>query len=188
MKDEKVLIALVGRDVSGKDTVGEYLVKNYGFTQVISGQLVRDYIAENKLGVPTRELMTHEANKAREQFGADFFIQRALKSEVNKLLINGARAVGEINAVRKAGGKVIATEAPIEKRYEWSKGRGRASDLVTFDEFVRLEEFGSTNKSVNGVNIGAMIASADYTIQNDKGLKELFAQVDTLMAALGVEK
>jgi dephospho-CoA kinase len=188
MKDKRNILAIVGRDVSGKDTVGTYLEMNYGFTQVITGQLVRDYIAENNLGEPTRELMTSVANGARKQFGADYFVQRALHSEFQKLVLNGARAMGEIDAVRAAGGVVIAIEASVELRYQWAGGRGRTSDRVTFDEFVEQEKLSSSNKSVTAVNIDAMIASADYTIQNGGALSELFAKVDVLMAQIGVEK
>jgi len=185
---KRTILAIVGRDVAGKDTAGAYLEKNFGFEQVITGQLVRDYIAEHNLGEPTRELMTIVANETRDRYGSDVFIQRALKLEADKLLINGARAVGEINAIKEAGGIVVAVDAPAEKRYAWSTVRGRTSDLVSLEEFIRLEEFGSTNKSVNGVNVAAMVNLADQVVKNHDDFESFYRNLDALMVELGIEK
>lgn len=188
MMNKRTIIALVGRAVSGKDTVGAYLEKNYGFTQVVTGQLIRDYIAENNLGEPNRDLMIRVGNELRTKYGADYLVRKALQTETDKLIVNGTRAVGEVNAVRKAGGIVIATEAPMEKRYEWTTGRGRISDKISFEDFVRQEKLESANKSASAQSIDEVIAGADYTIQNDQDLPTLFAKVDLLMTKLGIEK
>lgn len=188
MSKNRTILAVVGRDVSGKDTVGKYLKQKYGFTHVVTGQLVRDYIAENKLGEPTRELMIQVATDVRARLGADYFLQVGLRSDTDRLALDGVRAMGEVQAVREAGGQIITVEAPIEKRFEWSKARGRTSDEASFEDFVRHEQLQSVSASANGQSVDAVIASADYTIQNDADLPALFAKVDALMAKLGVEK
>jgi len=188
MSNKRTILALVGRAVSGKDTVGAYLEKNYGFTQVITGQLVRDYIVENNLGEQTRDLMIKVANEARAQFGADYFVQRGLAMDVDRLIVNGARAVGEVNAVREAGGAVVAIDAPIENRYKWAGGRGRTSDNISFEDFARQEKLESANKSASAQSIDEIVAGADYVIHNDKDLSALFQKVDDLMLSFGLEK
>lgn len=186
MNTERTIIALVGRAVCGKDTVGAYLVKNYGFTHVSTGQLVRDYMTENGISEHTRDLMIKTANEARAQYGADFFLQRAFQSDSPRQVIDGLRAVGEIEVARKAGAVVIAVEAPIEKRYEWSRGRGRISDGLTFEEFRNQERHEGSNQSTSATSLDDVLTMADYTIQNDKDLRSLLAQVDSLMASLWV--
>jgi dephospho-CoA kinase len=188
MKDKRTIIALVGRAVSGKDTVGKYLVDNYGFAHVSTGQLVRDYITEHSLGEPSRDLMIRVANEVRSKLGADYFVQKALETKADRLIIDGLRAMAEVNAARNAGAVVIAVEAPIEKRYEWATGRGRTSDKISFEDFARQEKLESTNKSASAQSLDEVIAGADITIQNDQDLAYLYKETDTLMAKLGVEE
>ena len=188
MLQQKIQIGLIGRAVSGKDTVGKYLVENYGFTSVVTGQLVRDYIAEHNLGEPTRPLMVEVANAVRAKYGADYFLQKALSTETDRLLIDGLRATGEVDFARDAGCIIIAVDAPIEKRYDWSRGRGRVSDEVTFEAFVMQEESDSKSNSSVGQNLDAIIEGADYSINNIRDLAYLFQQVDELMSNLGIGK
>jgi len=188
MLKEKIRIALIGRAVSGKDTVGKYLVENYGFTSVVTGQLVRDYIAKHNLGEPTRPLMVEVANAVRAKYGADYFLQKALSTETDRLLIDGLRATGEVDFARDAGCIIIAVDAPIEKRYDWSRGRGRVSDEVTFEAFVMQEESDSKSNSSVEQNLDAIIEGADYSINNIRDLVYLYQQVDGLMSNLGIGK
>lgn len=188
MDRKKVIIALVGRAVSGKDTLGKYLEENYGFTQVITGQLVRDYISAHGLGEPTRDLMIRVANEVRAEQGADYFVRRGLETGNGSLIFNGVRAVGEVTAIREAGGIIIAIDAPIEKRYEWATGRQRTSDQVSFEDFARQEKLESTNKSASAQSLDEIVAGADYTLRNEKSLADLYSSADILMAKLNVER
>lgn len=188
MNNNRTILAVVGRDVSGKDTVGKYLAKNFGFAHVVTGQLVRDYIAENSLGEPTRELMIKVATEVRSRLGADYFLQMGIQSDAQKLVLDGVRAMGEVAAVREAVGLIVTVEAPIENRFKWAKARGRTSDEATFEDFVKHEKTQSLSASASGQSVDEVIASADYTIQNDADLAALFAKVDALMAQLGVQK
>jgi dephospho-CoA kinase len=188
MKDKRTILAIVGRDVSGKDTVGKYLKKKYGFAHVVTGQLVRDYIAEHHLGEPTRELMIEVATDVRARLGADYFLQVGLGSDADRLALDGVRAMGEVSAVRAAGGQVLAVEAPIEKRFEWAKSRGRTSDEATFQDFVKHEQLQSHSSSASGQSVDEVILGADYVIVNDGDLSDLFTKADALMAQMGVEK
>jgi dephospho-CoA kinase len=188
MNKQRTILAVVGRDVSGKDTVGKYLKKEYGFSHVVTGQLLRDYIAAKKLGEPTRDLMIKVATDVRARLGADYFLQVALQSDTQRLALDGVRAMGEVAAVREAGGLVVDIEAPIEKRFERAKDRGRTSDEASFEDFVRHEKMQSLSVTVNGQSLDEVIASADHTIHNDASLPELFAKVDLLMKELGLEK
>jgi len=188
MNTSRNIIALVGRAVSGKDTIGLYLVANYGFMHVSTGQLVRDYIAEHNLGEPSRDLMIKTANEVRNENGVDYFVQRALEIETNRLAIDGLRAVGEIFAAREAGAKIVAVDAPIEKRFAWAEARGRISDQITFADFERQEKLESMNKSASAQSIDEVVASADYVIANHDDFDSLYRNVDTLMAEIGIEK
>lgn len=188
MNNTRNIIALVGRAVSGKDTIGLYLVANYGFKHVATGQLLRDYIVEHQLGEPTRDLMIETGNYVRTNLGVDYFVQRALEIDTDKLAIDGLRAVGEIVAAREAGAKIVAVDAPIEKRFARAEARGRTSDQITFADFARQEKLESTNKSASAQSIDEVVASADYVIANHGDFEALYHNVDALMNGLGIEK
>lgn len=188
MNNTRNIIALVGRAVSGKDTIGLYLVANYGFNHVSTGQLVRDYISEHDLGEPSRDLMIKTANEVRNESGVDYFVQRALEIDTDRLAIDGLRAVGEIVAAREAGSKIVAVDAPIENRFAWAEARGRTSDQITFADFERQEKLESVNKSASAQSIDEVVASADYVIANHDDFDTLYRHVDTLMAELGIGK
>jgi len=183
-------VVVVGHPLSGKDTVGDYLAKEYGFAHVATGQLVRDYIAENHLGEPTRDLMQKTGNEVRRKLGSDYFYKKALdlNKSSDRLVINGIRTLGEVKAAKETGSIVIATVAPIEKRYEWAKARGRVSDKVSFADFVRQEEAESSSESPYEQNVNATTSLADYTIGNEEDLEHLYRSVDLLMSKLGVDK
>lgn len=188
MNNTRNIIVLVGRAVSGKDTIGLYLVANYGFAHVSTGQLVRDYISEQDLGDPSRDLMIKTANEVRAEHGVDYFVERALEMETDRLAIDGLRAVGEIVAAREAEAKIVAVDAPIEKRFAWAEARGRVSDQITFADFARQEKLESLNKSSSAQSIDEVVASADYVIPNHDDFDTLYRHVDALMAELGIDK
>lgn len=191
MNKQQIRIVIVGHPLSGKDTVGDYLAHEYGFIHVDTGQLVRDYIAENGLGEPTRDLMQKTGNEVRKRLGSDYFYKKALSSNASpsRLVISGVRTLGEMKAAKESGCIVIATVAPVGKRYEWAKARrGRVSDNVSFEDFVRQEVAESFSKSIFEINVNAMIAQADYTIGNEADLEHLYTSVDSLMQKLGISK
>ncbi len=188
MSTKQIKIAIVGHPLSGKDTVGEYLASEYGFTHLPTGQMVRDYMAANDLGEPTRDMMQKVANEVRAAKGADYFLRLALDSQADRVAVNGLRAVGEIQAARDAGCIIIAAVAPIEKRYEWAKARGRVSDRVSFEDFEKQELAEGNSKNEAEQNVDAAIQAADYTVGNESDLAHLYLAVDRLMAQLGVER
>ncbi len=185
---EKAIIALVGMPLSGKDTAGKYLEQHYGFRHVSTGQLVRDHIAKNDLGEPTRELMVKTANDLRLSHGADYFVKKAIAAGGGRVIVDGIRAVGELKAVKQLEGIVIATLAPLEKRYQWAKARNRVSDRVSLEDFRQDEEVEMHSESEHKQNISSMIENADHLIENNDSLEKLFEKVDELMIKLGIEK
>lgn len=188
MYEKRTILALVGRAVCGKDTVGDYLEKNYGFVKVSTGQLVRDYIEKAELGQPTRDLMIKVANDVRSEHGDDYFVQKALETDVQRLNVDGLRAMGEIKAIKNTGAIIIAIDATKEKRFQWANIRGRVCDKISFEDFVRQEKIESINKSASVQSIDTVMSSADYTIKNDQDLISLFTKVDALMTDLGISK
>jgi dephospho-CoA kinase len=172
----RIIIGLVGYFSSGKDAVARHL-EQLGFHHISTGDMVREYVREEKLGEPTRDLLIRTGNKLRHEQGGDVLVRRALGDSHRRLVISGLRALPEALAIKKAGGVLVAVAAPIERRFEWARSRGRITDGVTFEEFSDREETESRGKAPYEQNLKGVIEMADVTLENTGTLDELKKKV-----------
>lgn len=179
-----VILGLVGQPLSGKDTVAAHLVDTHKFVHVSTGDLLRFYMAENNLGQPTRDLMQKVGNILRAEHGADYLMRLALKTEANSLVVSGIRAIAEATALKAAGGLLVACSAPLAVRYERATGRGRAGDKVNLETFKQQEAAESSSNDPNAQSVSAVVAMADFTVENSGDLEHLYKQVDELLTGL----
>ncbi len=169
---------------SGKDTVAAYLTDNHGFVHVSTGDLVRFYVIENKLGEPTRPVLHKASNDLRAKHGPDYFAKLALQDEARRLIISGLRNPHEVRAIKDAGGHIIAVRAPQPLRYERAKQRGRIGDDLTLEEFVRQEEAENAHRDPNGQRVMEVLDLADHTIMNEGELADLHAKIEQVLAKI----
>ncbi len=180
----RTLIGLVGFGSVGKDTVSRYLVDKFGFTHVSSGDLIRAYMTENKLGEQTRDALQKVINELREKNGGDYLVRIALENASPRLVISGLRAIPEVERIKKEGGLIIAVTAPVETRYQWALSRKRATDKITFEEFKAIEVKEMENQNLAAQNIKAVMAMADFTINNSGSRDQLFAEINRIMGEI----
>lgn len=162
------LIGISGTFASGKDTIAEYLVRDFGYTHVSTSDMVRK-IAMEKHGSIERPVLAQTATELRQTEGAGALVVEALKEE-RPLVITGIRSLGEAKALKSAGGVVLFVDAPLEVRYERVKTRNRDCETeLTLEQFRASEEkemyAGPTDADFNIRGIGE---TADVTIVNDK--------------------
>ena len=179
----EIRIGIVGHPCSGKDTVAAYLVDTHQFVHVATGDLVRAYIAEHNLGTTTRDIEKIVATILRIEHGPDHFAQMALQTEATRLAVGGLRTVAEVMALKRAGGVIIACHAPIRDRYQREKERGRNGNL-TFEVFEQRELAEAANENPAAQNVAAVIALADYTINNEGSLEHLHRRAGQILAEI----
>ena len=160
------LIGISGTFASGKDTVAEFLVRDFGYTHVSTGDMVRK-VATEKYGSIERPILVKTATELRYAHGAGALVTEALK-EPRPFVITGIRSLGEAKALKAAGGTLLFVDAPIEVRYERVKSRARDNETqLTLDEFRANEEkelyAGPNDEDFNIRGIGEM---ADVHIEN----------------------
>ena len=181
------LIGIVGQPGSGKDVAAKYIAKGFGFKHISSGDVLRRYINDNKLGGMDRKNLQHIVTKLRAQNGNGVLVKLILneiKPESN-VIVSGLRNPDEITLINKAGGKIIAIDADVENRYKRTRMRKREGDTVSLDEFIKLEQ----NENQGGTwDIGKSISMADIKITNNFGYKEFFNDLDKSMSQLGFSK
>lgn len=173
-------IAFVGPAAVGKDVASEYIAKKFNLAHIPTGDIVRDYVTKNNLGTLDRANVRIIAKKMRDEQGGDILVKIALEKNPDNVVLSGLRAVDEIHTLKSVGGKIIALNAPMEKRYEWAKIRGRIGDHISFEDFKAIEEKEYADKDKNSQNVAPVMALADFEIMNDSDLESLFKKLDTL--------
>lgn len=133
------LIGVGGTFASGKDSLAQELIKNYGFTHVSTGDMVRAE-AMKRYGNIERPTLKITATELRQEFGGGAMVERALESP-RPLVITGIRSLGEAKALKNAGGILVFVDADPKVRYERMRSRRRDNETtVSFDEFMAEEE------------------------------------------------
>jgi dephospho-CoA kinase len=176
-----MIIGVCGTFASGKDTVAEY-IQSKGYEHVSTGDLIRQYIRDNNLGETDRDNLRKVANELREEKGAGYLVKEALKKHPDHVVVSGIRATGEVDALFDAGGHLIAVDAPIDKRYQWAKARGRIGDEITYDYFKEQEMAETVNTGHHEQRIMDVIAMAQFDISNEGTLEELHTKIDEILA------
>lgn len=176
-----MIIGITGTDGAGKGAVVDYLVAKHGFAHCsgrafISAEIERRGLAVNRTN--TRLV----ANDLRREHGNDYIVQEYLKQlhdkGIENAVIESIRAIAEADAVKAAGGVLLAVDADRHLRYERISKRGSATDRVSFEEFVTQEETEMNDPDPNGMQKAQVMAMADRTILNNGTLEELRAQIE----------
>ncbi len=177
-------LAFVGPPAVGKDAVANYIEQKFGLTHISSGDLIRNYVKEHNLGELDRKNLQTVGNKLRAEQGGDVLVRIALEKVKENLIISGLRAIDEVKTFKKNGGKIISINAPLQRRYELGKLRGRIGDTVSFEDFKKIEEEERNNTDRNGQNVDRVMAMADVEIENDGTLEDLFKKCDQVVEKL----
>ena len=183
MKKNKIIIGLIGEKASGKGAVAEYLVSKYGAKHYGTSKILHRTIEDLHLPA-TRDNYVKLALVLKEGFWQSVIIDSLIKDiEANGsdiIIADGIRMHGDVEPFRKKYGKnfhLVYITADLKIRYERSKKRKEKAgeDKTTLADFI-AEEGRLTEVSIHEVG-----ATADFTINNNKGAKELYAQVDKVM-------
>ncbi len=75
----------------------------------------------------------------------------------------------------------MAVDAPVSRRYNWAKERGRIDDAITEEKFKQQEEAEFSNASPNMQQIMAVMTMAQYSVSNEGSLEELYDQIDEVL-------
>lgn len=133
-----MIIGLSGYAQSGKDTVAQILVDNYGFTRIAFADKIRDFLYEvnpmvgcspsgylkdlvdlkgwdsAKQEPQVRRLLQDLGVGARKMFGEDFWINQALKDTNfgDLYVITDVRFINEADAIKLSAGQVWRVTRP----------------------------------------------------------------------------
>lgn len=150
-----MIIAFGHKAQTGKDTAGDYLVKNYGFTRIafadklkrmcslLTGIPFEEFFGEAKhtynevWGMTHREMAQQMGTEAiRNGFHEDAWAIAALSNlDPNKdYVITDMRFPNEANFVRKYGGKLVRIDRDT-KDYDIDRTHSSETSLDDFDDW-----------------------------------------------------
>ena len=178
-----IIIGITGTNGAGKGTVVDYLVQKKAFVH-FSARAYITKLLEKEGKEANRENLIERGNELREKYGpsaiAILLYDEAVKTGQN-CIIESIRTLGEIELLRSKGNFILlAVDADPKIRYERVVLRALATDKVSFEKFVELEKIEMENTDPNKQNISVCVKNADFVIQNNGDLEELYRQIEEI--------
>ena len=179
-----IIIGITGTNGSGKGTIVEYLISEYGFKHLSVGEYLSNQLKNKNLEVNRPNLIA-VGNDIRKRFGPDYIAktlyQKAKVSSKN-CVIESLRNTSEVRVLQSKGNfYLIAVDAKPKLRYQRIQKRAEAKDKVSFGEFTKSEEKEMKSGNPYEQNLRECIKLADFKIKNNGTLKELFTQIDNVL-------
>jgi dephospho-CoA kinase len=116
---------------------------------------------------------------------AEQLFEQAKKSGKN-CIIESIRTIGEVEALRAKGNFILfAIDADQRVRYERAYSRASETDHIDFETFVENEHREMQSDDPNKQNLSACMARADYRIENNGTLEDIYKKVDEALEAVG---
>ena len=179
-----MIIGVTGTNGAGKGTVVEYLVQEKGFRHYSARALFVEEVRRRGLPVD-RDTITNTANELRAQHGPAYAMETLIaqaQADGGDAVIESVRTLGEFEALKRAGGKLIAVDTDPSIRYERVVLRGSETDKIDFDTFIAQEQRELRSDDPNKQNLLGVVALADHRIQNNGTVEELRQQVERIFA------
>lgn len=181
-KKKKIVIGLIGEKGSGKGTVSEYFIENYGAEHYGTSKILKRTIESLHLPA-TRENYIKLALVLKNGFWSSVVIDALIKdieeSKAEIVIADGIRMHGDVAPFRKKYGKnfyLFYVTANLKTRYERTKMRKEKAgeDKTTFQEFIDEEGL------LTEVSIHEIGRKADFKLDNNKTKKDLEKQIEKI--------
>jgi len=179
----KLILGLVADISAGKDTAARYLAEKYGFERHTLSDILRGEARVRGIE-PTRGNLKKIATELRAKEGKLALIKRVVeKFKKDKIVVAGIREKEEIEFLKEkfpSKVKILHLTADPRIRFERIKARGRTGDPKTFEEFLEQER-----KEWSEFDFKTLFKMADYKIENNGTIEDLYRHLDDLVKKIG---
>lgn len=174
------VIGIAGTNGSGKDTLALLREQLQGSMTLSFSDMLRKEATKRGLD-HSRQNLGAISTEWNVKYGPDVLYDKVMEHYQRErdgkggLSIVSVRRVAEAETIKQGGGLIVWVDADQKTRYQRvQKSRGRADDMVSFEEFQRIEDAELYNKSgAKGAMDAAGIAEmADVKIENNFDTKE----------------
>lgn len=179
IKKHKILIiGITGAFGSGKSTASDFFA-SIGFEKVTLSSFLEEEAKRRGFKKITRKILQDIGNELREKYGAKILVKKVfdnLNKDLDKIVIDGIRNIGEIEELRKKGNLVLVSILCDRKvRFERLKKLKRR-EALTWELFTELDyrDLG-VNQEKTGLQGAICIALGDIFVTNNES-KESFEE------------
>ncbi|MFH1790229.1 MAG: AAA family ATPase [bacterium] len=177
----KIIIGIVGRIASGKTTVTDYLISKHSAVSFRFSDMLRDVLKRMRLPENRANLQTI-SSALRQNFGDDIMskvLAEDVKNSSSRLIITeGVRRPSDIKNLKNLDNfHIVSISADQQTRYDRLTGRKENTD----DKDKSWQQFLEQDEKEPEKKIDEIALLADYTIDNNKSMPELFRQVDDII-------
>ncbi len=184
MAQEKIILGFVGEMVSGKGTVCKYLQKKHNAGYHRFSTILRD-VLDRLHKEESRGNMQKLSTMLRKHFGQNLLakvISEDVKKDKHKIIVvDGIRRFSDIKYLKKIKGfKLVYIVADLKIRYERLIRREENPD----DKIKSFNQFKKDQKQESEREILKVGKTADFIIDNNKGYKALYKEVEEILKKL----
>ena len=177
----KIILGLAGEIASGKGTTAKYICEKHNGSSHRFSTALRD-VADRMYLEKNRENLQKISTIFRENFFDDILssvIAKDVEHDEHEIIaIDGVRRLADITYLQKIPGfKLVYIETDMKKRYERIITRGENTDDIT----KTFEDFQKDHKREAERQIKDLKNKAEYVINNNGSLEELYKQVDEII-------
>lgn len=179
-----MILGITGTIGAGKGTIVRHLEKK-GFAYFSVSEFLASVAKER--GLKTDRVARRKIANEYRKLGPEKLIEAVFKhakgalKKKKDIVIESLHTPAEVSYIQKAGGKVISVDADIQTRYARAQRRGSPKDNVDYKEFVREQNREMASKNPHENNLATAIAAADFHLENNGSMHELFEEVDDIL-------
>jgi dephospho-CoA kinase len=177
----KIVLGFVGKLASGKAVCQKYISDKQNAGSAKFSTSLRDIL--NRLYLPiSRKNMQNLSLDLRTRFGGDILakvIAEDVKNNPHEIVvIDGVRRLNDISSLKDLPNfHLISIDANPEIRYERMKLRNENEG----DADKTFAEFEEDNKREAELQIPEVMAVANFHLDNDSTIEQLYTQVDKIL-------
>lgn len=177
----KIIVGFTGPIASGKDASKKYLEEKYQGKSFRFSTVMREILSRLSLEINRRNL-SDISRCLRETFGEDLFAKTMAKDVMadptNVIIVDGIRRLADIAYLKDVPGfSLISIDADPKIRHARLINRGENAD----DSQKTFEQFLADHQLETELSIPAVMAEANFQINNDGDFDDLHRQIDEII-------
>jgi dephospho-CoA kinase len=181
------MIGVVGQIASGKGILVKYLTEKLGFTSFSLSSIVHDELRKKGVKEFTRRTLQDVGDELRRRYGGEILARRIIevlkKQNKHHVVIEGIRNPAEIEFFKKNQNFIlIGVKSDRELRFKRLLSRNKEWDPKNYNDFLKVDRRDlGVGQGKSGQQVGKCLTYCDYTLINNKDLKDFQKKVNKLM-------